>query len=410
MLEHPRPHQMSIRPTLRRMTAVALITTCMFTSGCWDRTEIQDRGMVKALAVDVVEDDNDSPATQQIENFAQPHGTKQFLLSVELVRLGGGHQQGKGAAESNTFTVKSRGRSLSEMKRDMLGQISKILDFGHMDAIIFSEAVLRQEGLRPLIDSFLRDPSIRWRIRVYITPGTARSVLEYHTPTGETVGQFLAATATNQTLNAHMPVARTDLGYITVALDNGGDVILPRVEVAEKVLKIGGGAIFHKDKFAGYIDEVTVQGWRLASGLLKSAVITISCQDHPEKLIAFEITDFSSTLEPHVDGDQIYFTVDVKAIGNLAEFQCINEHGPVAAKDIPKLENQFAEEITNTISASLHTMQALNYDPSGGVAEQLKTRHRETWMKIKDRWPEVYPTIPFYVTSRVTIQNIGEHR
>ncbi|HMM21016.1 MAG TPA: Ger(x)C family spore germination protein [Selenomonadales bacterium] len=399
------------RRAARRLAAFAALTVlAIFTAGCWDRVEIQDRGMVKSMAVDVVEADPDPPATQRVEDFVQPHGPKQFMLTLEVVRLAGGQRQSSGTSESQTFTISSHGRSLHEMKRDMLGQLSKNLDFGHMDAVIFSEAALKQEGLRPLMDNFLRDPSIRWRMRIYVTSGTARSILEYKTPTGEPLGQFLASLMTNQSRSTHMPAARTDMGYITIALDNGGDVYLPRIEVAEKALKVGGGAAFHKDKFIGYVDEPTVQGWRLARGLQKAASITIPCEEHPENLAVMEITNSSATMEPHVDGDNIYFTVEYQASGNLAEFQCINEHGKVEPQDIHKLEKRFAQELTRSIAASLHTMQVLNFDPSGVIAEKLKSREHATWLKIKDRWPEIYPTIPFYVHASVTLQNIGEHR
>ncbi|HWQ61164.1 MAG TPA: hypothetical protein VN521_02575, partial [Negativicutes bacterium] len=37
------------------LAAVVLFAGCLLTAGCWDRVEIQERGFVLAVAVDVAE-------------------------------------------------------------------------------------------------------------------------------------------------------------------------------------------------------------------------------------------------------------------------------------------------------------------------------------------------------------------
>lgn len=389
---------------------VVLVGTCLLSAGCWDRIEIENKGIVKAIGIDVATTGQTTSAVQQVETFTQSHGTKRIRMSYQVIRLVPPKGGGKSKAETKTFVLSNTGESLFEMVQDTLGQSSKTLNFEHLDVVVISEAAVKAGGLRPFIDYFMRDPEFRWRIKIFITSGEARPILEYPPPTGESGGLYITNIANNQIRNAHVPIGRTDLGYTASTLDNDGDVVLPRLELAGDVLKMGGGAVFKKDKFVGYIDEYAILGLRLMRDLQKSASITIECPTHPGKLIALKMVNINSETKPHVEGEKIYYTVNIRAKGDIEEFQCIAEHGYVNSSIVPELENLFANEIITSIEYGMRTLQILNIDPAGFAGEKLRAHEPETWKKVRDRWGEVYPTIPFIVSSSVTIRNVGEHK
>lgn len=394
---------------------VILMCLSILTAGCWDRRELQERNFVLAVGIDMADVHKPGIKPEQelevkrVETFVQPHGTKRYRLSLQLLKLGA---SGDGKDESKTYVISNTGESMFEMVRDMLGQSSKSLWFEHVQVIIISEAVLKQAGLGELLDFFIRDSEIGSRIKIYATSGDARSLLDYSPPSKEAGGLYLADISNLHKKNIHVVGARTDLGFVTQDLDNNSNILLPRIEVADKVVKLGGAAVFKKDNFVGYADEYAVAGRKFVSGTEKSAAVTIPCPDHPDHQVIFKLFRHDTRLRPHVDDDTIYFTLDINMYGNIMELQ-----GDVELDDtmdpqyIDKLQIAFADEIKRNVLYSQHVFQKeMRVDSEGVFASKLGAHEPETWAKVKDQWDEMYPDIPLVISVNVSIQNIGTHK
>jgi spore germination protein KC len=264
--------------------------------------------------------------------------------------------------------------------------------------------------VREIFDFFARDPEMRRRIKVFITPGQARDLLEFKPPSGETGGRFFAGIIANHKKNTHVGGTRTDLGFISQAMDNEGDPIVPRLELADGIVKGGGLAIFRKDQFAGYLDEYTLQGLKLISGTSKSAAITATCPDHPWSNLVFELFIHETRLRPQVNGNgEIYFTLDISMWGTAGEVMCARYHDVNKPSFLRQMEQLVAQEVKlNT----LHTMQVLQQKgvDSANLRGKLKAYQPKEWKKIKERWEEVYPTISLQPSVNVVIRGVGEHR
>jgi len=379
---------------------IILIGVLMMTAGCWDRRELQERNFVLGVGIDMAD-------VKPIETFIQPHGTKRYRLSLQLLKLGGDEK-----AKSKTYVISNTGESLFEMVRDMLGQSSKSLWFEHVQVIVISEAVLKQVGLGEILDFFKRDSEMRSRIHVYVTSGKARALLEYTPPTKEAGAMYIAGIIHLHTRNIHVPGARTDLGFISPLLDSKGNILLPRIEMAGKVVKVGGAAVFKKDEFIGYADDYAIAGRKIIAGTEKSAVITVPCPDHPDHQVVFELYRHDTRLRPHVDNDVIYFTLDINMYGNIGELQGdIELENTMDPQYVRKLENAFADEIKRTVlDAERVFKKEMRVDSVGVFASKLRAHKPDAWAKVKDQWDEIYPEIPLVISVNVSILNIGTHK
>jgi len=385
------------------ISGVILICLAILTAGCWDRRELQERNFVLAVGIDMADVYN------PIETFTQPHGSKRYRLSLQILNLGTG---GDGKDKSNTYVLSNTGESFFEMVRDMLGQSSKSLWFEHVQVIIISEAVLRQTGLGELLDFFKRDSEMRSRMHVYVTSGEARPLLEYIPPNKEPGGIYLSNIIDLHAKNIHVAGKRTDLASIIRYLDNDSNLVVSRIEMAGKVVKLGGLAIFKKDRFMGYVDEDTVAGIKYMFASEKSAIVTIPCPDHVDHQVIFELFRHDTRLRPHVEGDTIYFTLDINMYGNIGEFQGDTAlDNTMDPRYVHKLENAFADEIRRTVLYSDRILQKeMKVDILNLFAAKLKAYEPNTWEKVKDQWDEIYPDIPLVISVNVWIQNIGSHK
>ncbi len=384
----------------------------IFTSGCWDRRELQERNFVLAVAIDTADagfKPEQGAEVKRIETFLQPHGTKRYRLSLQLLKPS---SSGDEKDKARTYVISNTGESMFEMVRDMLGQSSKSLWFEHVQAIIISESVLKQAGLGEVLDFFKRDSEMRSRIKIYVTSGEARRFLEYNPPSKEAGGLYLAEIIGLHVRNVHVVGARTDLGFVIQYLDNNADLLLPRIEMAGKVVKMGGAALFRKDKLIGYADEYAVAGRKFAAATEKSAIVTIPCPDHPDHQVIFELFRHDTRLRPHVDGDNLYFTLDINMYGNIGEIQGdIGQDNIMDTLYIHKLETAFAEEIKrNVLYAENVFKKQMRVDPISLFGGKLRAYEPETWAKVKDQWNEIYPDVPLVISVNVSILNIGSHK
>jgi Ger(x)C family germination protein len=348
---------------------------------------------------------------RRVETFVQEQGGKDYRLSLQLLRLTATTgTQGETASEpSKTFVISDTGSSLFEMERDMFGQSSKSLYFEHLNAIVISENAVKKNGLQPLLDFFLRDSEMRWRIKVFITPGEARPILEFVPPTGEPGGKYLTEIISNHRKGSHLAGARTDLGYISQALDNGLDVMIPRIEMADKVIKVGGLAAFKHDQFIGYVDEYVVRGIKMIVGTEKAFLITVECPQHPGNTLSFEIFHHDTVLTPHVEGNNVYFTLDIFMQGNLGEVTCAGKHDTRDFAYLRTAERLFADEVKRNAEFTLSELQRLQVD-SLQLGAMVKGDYPDFWAQYGERWDDIYPTIPMIISVNVVIRDIGEHR
>lgn len=391
----------------KRLTAgylLLVITSTLFLTGCWDRHEIQDRSFVLAVAIDLA-DQSDEPSNP-LETFAEGSGQKPLRLSLQVLALSP-QRRGENTA-SKTYVLSNTGRSMHEMLRDSNGQNSKPLWFEHIQSIIISEAAVRKFGLTPLLDFFRRDAEIRWRTKVYITPQEAKPFLYFVPPTGEPGGVFLG-NMSRSVKDIHIAGTGTDLGATSARLDNKVDIVLPVIQMNDKQVKIKDMAVFKKDKFVEYWDEYTIKGAKFLLGIEKAALIAFSCPVHPEQTIVFEMFQQKTSITPQVDGDQISFHIDITMRGNIGEISCSGGHDATDKAFMDEAETMFAREVQQNIEYALNVMQKSGVDDAG-FSRRLKAYEPKTWDKVKDRWDEVFPTIPITTDVKISIQNTGEHK
>ena len=387
------------------------IWACMLTTGCWDAKETQDRNFVLIAAIDdadIVKKSEDEKQIARTQTFVQKQGTKEYMLSLQILKLAKTESKGGGVQAEKTFVISDTGKPMFEMVRDMLGQSSKSLYFEHLTAIVISEAAVKKNGLRPILDFFRRDPEMRWRTKLFITPGEAKAIAQYNPPTGEPGGTYLNGLIRNHKKNIHVGGAKTDVGYITQAIDNGADYAIPRLDYIDNVPKLGGMALFKHDTLIGYADEYITRGFKFLYGTEKSAVIPIKCPEHPEQEIVYELFQHDTKLSPHIEGDTIYFTLDITMQGNIGEITCTVQHDMHDALFLHSVEQAVAQEVEQNVRDCWEFQQRLGVDIPNAKA-RVKGYHPFEWKKIKDRWEDIYPTIPLAISVNVNIRGRGEH-
>lgn len=209
--------------------------------------------------------------------------------------------------------------------------------------------------------------------------------------------------------SSHVLGWHTDIGDISISTENKRRVLIPRVELNDNVIKLGGTGVFRQEKFVDYIDEYATQGSKFISGKAKSALITFECPMHPGKISAFELFSQETKLMPHLEGDKLYYTLDIQMKGNIGEMQCSQEHSTIKPEEIHTYEMLAAEAVKKNILYTFYSLQRVKVDGTA-FAQKLQAYNPLMWERLKDKWDEeVFPNLTLEVSVNVVIENVGSH-
>ena len=393
---------------------ILIIAVSLLTSGCWDQQELEERRIVLAIAVDQANEGlgpEQGKDVTKVESFYQPHGSKHYRLSLQILNIM--PAQGNSISpqgEIKTYVISNTGESLFEMVRDMLGQVNQRLWFEHVQTIVISEKAAKQSNLQFLIDFFRRERGIRRRTNILITSGEARSLLEYEPPNGEPSGIFIANSLRLYRKNSHIPGWYTDVRAITEGMNSKDQLLIARISLEDNIVKLGGMVLFKDGKLIGYLDEYATKGENFLRGTEKSTVVTVDCPDHPGKITVFEVFRHKTTLIPHIEDGQIYYTLHIDMLGNLGESQCAKQHNIMDIREVQEVEEAVGEEVKRNVLYTLYQYQHLKIDGSI-FGKKLSIHEPLVWAQVKDRWnDEIFPHIPLYISVHVGIENIGVHK
>ena len=137
---------------MKRVIAFILLMCCIPLSGCWDRKELDEIGIVYAVACDKNPD------------------TGKIILTSQVLRPSAFIQNGR-FTESTVENVTTEGDTIIDAFREAASQFDRTLFYSHNKLFIFSEEIAR-EGIAPYIDALLRGRESRDSVYIFIAKGT----------------------------------------------------------------------------------------------------------------------------------------------------------------------------------------------------------------------------------------------
>ncbi|MDF2681755.1 MAG: spore gernimation protein [Brevibacillus sp.] len=388
-----------------------LIALMLLLAGCWDQVQIEERGFVIGVAVDVPRSKN---AQQKAEQEApnKPEGQQRFLVTNQFVIPGGliaGGQSGGGQNTANEayLNLLSEGDSLFEVSREFATRSSRTPFYQHLKIIIISEDVARSKyGLGNTVDVLLRDPDARRSSKVFVSKGDAKNALEVKPKSEKLPALYINSIGDNSDKNSRMlPDIR--IGDVHEQLLNQFSFAIPRIIAENQEVKMAGAAIFNADNYmVGFLGEEETEGLNFLTDSVHGGLIKAKLK---EDLIILNIQGAKRSIVADVrDKQHIKFTIKIQCEGAIIEsFDVMDLLDPNVQH---KLEQAFAREIErmsqDTIT-KLHKQMAVDAIQLGSF---LKQYHFKLWSQIKNDWEkgqQLYKKSEIAVEADVFIRNIG---
>lgn len=372
-----------------RKKAVALILIpSLFLTGCWNAREINELAFVLSMGIDKTE--NGFKVTAQIaspETYSKtPSGT----------------------ASQNTkpfWIVTSTGKTIFEAIRNMASISSRRIFWAHIKVIIISEKLAKTNTLE-IFDFFTRNPELRLRTLVAVTPGEAGDVVQNMPEMEKDPASYLEKIIENKNLTGKsssimlkdflQDYLNPDVGPVT------SRIIFDKTKDGA-VLKTSGAYVFDGNKLAGSLSEEQTRGLLWIKNKMKDSIMVVYCPED-NKPVTLEIKSAKTKVNGHLENNIPYFTIKVHISANVTEQACLTDFN-MTEKNIAlskTLETAVRKDIENTIKTA-KSMQVDFVD----FSDVLHIQHKEEWHKISSHWNNILPNSEVTIAVSADINHVS---
>lgn len=358
----------------------------LLVSGCWDRVEINDLGLINATAYD-----------------ATPDGGIQYSIQV-LIPAGGG-DSGKGSSggqQKKSFVVETAvGMDPGDAEKNIQKKFPRRLFRGHRRVIIIGEDLARK-GLDLMLDSIGRDPQNRLRTNVLVAKGKKGiDILKMDYPLERIPSEAMREMVTiGIEVNANIRdllIAASGEGTqpIAVAIGPGED---------EKSFKPLGIALFKDMKLAGYINTEETDSYLLTVGRYRKGIIATKIPKN-DGVIRVNIKSAKTKISPEIKGNKPCISIKIKGEGSIyGNSTKLDLAVPIY---IELAQKEIQEKIKKQVESTIKKVQKEYGTDIFGFGSYFMQFKPKEWKKLENKWNEIFPTLKVSVSVDFKIKTSG---
>jgi spore germination protein KC len=370
-------------------------------TGCWDRKELSELGIVTALGI------------------GKDSETGKITLTSAVMRPGSlSKEGGGGSSESPYEIVVTTGNTIFEAIRNTNKEFDRRSFFSHIKVIIVEEGLAR-DGLSDVIDFVTRSHEIKKFTWLVVAQGEeAKKVLGIKHGIDNVQSTYMEGIINKQNLNPDVTSARI-IDFIQKMPDEGISPVTGVFKVEEvegvpeagkepenrKGLALGGTAVFNKDKLVGFLDYDETRGFNYLIGNIKSGAIHIPSLRDKNKNIAIEVGRTKSKIKPLINNGTISFDIEISVEGNVTEVEDTSDVSD--PKQFEKVRDAFMQSIKKDVSASITKIQKDLRTDIIGSGSAFERKYPKEWKKIQKQWETLFPNVAFNIKIKANLKHTG---
>ena len=372
---------------MRRRYALCLVLLLLLT-GCWNRVEVNDLGVVTAMAIDVGEE-------------------KPVRLALYMARATGGASRQQSGGNPIWLAAREAG-NLSEAVEMISMASPRRLSLHHVRTVVIGEEYARRD-ISDVLDFLVRNPQIRLNARPMVAQGRAAEIFEVEpemeTLQSEVISEVIHAMGLQDNRIKDFLVAR-------ISLTHSGWMYALRMRERPArqpgspgvVVEQYGAGFFLKDRMVAWATpaETRLLLWLLGNG--EGSVVSKLCPGSQERSLSGVFQNPSARITPALKGNSLSFVVAAKANINVIRSQCdltLVEH-----EMRKQVERELEQNVRKDMSALIARMQSLGIDPAG-FGKRVQMSEPNYWRSISTDWISAWKKASVVVDVDLTIGNSG---
>ncbi|WP_424765840.1 Ger(x)C family spore germination protein [Paenibacillus sp. sgz302251] len=388
---------------MNRIRLVMLLLCCLLVSGCWNRVELNEIGIVSASSID------------------WQNGKWQLSYQVVIPQAISNQSPSSGGGVAvNVFSTTGDNFRMATSRASQ--ETSRQLYFGHNQIIIIGEEAARK-GLDQLFDVYLRNSDSRETVGVFLAKGNARRMLEQLIPLEKIPGTAIQRMMANEEKNSSAfrqmtmyqvvldllgasqatGVPSLTVGGTTESMDHGDK--LNRTNTPSKV-RLHDLGLIQKDKLVGWITRNESQGVMWLADHIKRTTVSFACERDENKLkeSSIRIISAKTKLRPERSGDKWTMYVHTMAKGQLLEYNCDGDLSK--PQEVEKIEGKIEKEIQAGMALGWEAVRKHRADVVG-FGNVIHNKYPKLWHKMEDDWPQLFSQMEVKITVEVKLHATG---
>lgn len=376
---------------MKRMLAILIVLVLVLPlTGCWNAREINELAFVLSIGLD--KSDDGYKVTAQI---AKPE-------TYSKTAMGGTSGTEK---EKPFWLVSATGKTIFEAVRNMASVSSRRIFWSHIKVIILGEDLARN-NVQEIFDYFSRNPELRFRTWIAVTPGEAGKILEVVPIIEKDPSQNIEKLMEHVNLTGKSSsIMLKDFleDYLNPYLNPVAARIVLTDLNSKTIVKADGAAAFGDNKLEGWLDEKETRGFLWINNKIDSAIRVINCP-YDNIPATLEIKNGKTKITSEIVNGILQFTIKVEASAKLTEKGCITEF--TIPENLHGLEIALASAISDDITAIVSKAQSLNTDilDFSGV---LHRQHKNEWDKLSKDWDKLFSKAKVKIEVKVKIPEVS---
>lgn len=390
--------------TARSLRVLSASLFLLSMTGCWDRVEIEDVGIVLGIGFDksakeITNQGNARPEGKQ-EKSRQISMTHHFAVPKQFAA------KEKATAQKDYINVVSEGSLVFDIINGLSTRLSRKPSYEHLRIILISEEVARSFDLRNIINFLLRNPEARRSIRVLICEGNTRTAFEKKGIVTNPALKLRGMTDGYRT-TLRMP-SIMKLGEMSENLTKKSNFVIQWLSTAREETKVSGAAVIRgKDaRMAGWLDEEETVGLNWLKEQKQRTGIIEGTDPKGGGKIVYEVRKIKRTIKPkHKDG-RISFDVEIKTEGRLRE-DWIASDDAFKEEFIARAERAAEASIKTSMNKALVKMQKKLRLDAAGFGKRVQIEYPQVWRKVKENWDSTFSEAQVKVQVKARIVEFG---
>lgn len=265
---------------MRKMALILILIFSLIQTGCWDAREIDELGFVLSIALDKT--NNGFKVTAQIaspENYSKT-GT------------GGSSQKSK-----PFWIISSTGKTIFEAIRSMASISSRRIFWSHIKVIVISDQ-LGVKNTHEVFDFFSRNPELRLRTLVSVTPDEAGKIIQLVPVMEKDPATYLERIIENENLTGKSYKIKLK-DFLEDYLDPNVGPVTSKLNIdilkSEPVVKTSGAYVFKNGGLYNTLNEKETRGLLWIKNKMKGSIMVVNCP-YDNMPVTLEIKNTKSSI------------------------------------------------------------------------------------------------------------------
>ncbi|MGE7764005.1 Ger(x)C family spore germination protein [Peribacillus sp. NPDC096540] len=384
---------------------IMLIVFLLFTTGCWNRRELNELAITLAIGLDSTKDG-------------------QYLVTAQVVNPGelATGKGGGGSGGSPTIIYQAKGETVFEAFRKMTKESPRKIYPSHLRILVIGES-LAKKGIGKPLDILSRDWELRSDFFIIVAKGMkAEEILKVPTS--------LEKIPANQIFDALEVSANVWSATSFIQLDEliqdivseGKQPVLTGIQADIKGdeetslskhnvemidpparLNFHNLAAFNDDKLVGWLNEKQSKTFNVITNKEKSTVVNLPCPKGGKAV--YEVKSSKTEMKGKIKNGKPEIDLNIRVEGTLGEVEC-----PIdltKTKTIEKLEKIYEKDAKKFFISSIKQVQENDKVDIFGFGEAIHRADPEAWKKLKKDWDKNFEHVPVNIKVQAKIRRVG---